>query len=129
MVDSPITVQSGFICDQSRREDNGKLLFIGVYGPDLQLTDLPVSFICCLVIQPSTIASGQFQLEVRVRSDDQPRFTGHILINAKGNERFIPLNGIPLEINEFGELTFEIRQDEGAWIPVCTAQVIPRSAS
>lgn len=37
------SLRATLICDDVRREDNGKLLFVGVYTPDIAVSQLPAS--------------------------------------------------------------------------------------
>jgi hypothetical protein len=50
MTATKIDIDFAFICDEVRREDNGKLLIIGVYTNDIIVMNFPVNLLLAVVV-------------------------------------------------------------------------------
>ncbi len=91
-----ILFESLVVCDDIRFENNGKLLFIGVYSDVVQVVKLPLQLRSLgLAVKAKVLATGRFTFSVSV-SDPQ----GNSLLDANG------------EVNYEGEVGRVI------WLPV-----------
>ncbi|MEX0879024.1 MAG: hypothetical protein WEB59_16110 [Thermoanaerobaculia bacterium] len=95
-LNSVVVFQSLVLCDDIRHENNGKLLFVGVYSDVVQVARLPAqlrSF--ALAIQARVFANDRFPFSVSVK-DPQ----GNALLDANG------------------ELNYEGEQGRVIWLPL-----------
>jgi len=62
-----LTLRATLICDEIRREDNGKLLFVGVYTPNLVVRQLPATLPLCAfqMWDSDSSATHQFRLVIQ----------------------------------------------------------------
>lgn len=70
----PITARYVLVCDDVRREDNGKIIILGLYLPDMAVPQLPtilptLTFFCNL----DSDRPGNFRMGVRLRHEDGGR--------------------------------------------------------
>ncbi len=64
--EASMTFEAVLICDQVRREDNAKLLFIGVYTDIVNVSRLPFPINLTLVAQVRVMEAGSFRFNVNV---------------------------------------------------------------
>ena len=69
------TIESVFVCDDVRREDNGKLIIIGVYGRDIGFSQFPATIAPRLVIRFNLDGPIDGEVELRSLLDDEPKTT------------------------------------------------------
>jgi hypothetical protein len=70
----PITARYILVCDDVRREDNGKMMVIGLYLPDMIVPQIPfilptLTFFCIL----DSDRPGNFSMRVKLRHEDAGR--------------------------------------------------------
>jgi hypothetical protein len=70
----PITARYVLVCDDVRREDNGKIIILGLYLPDMAVPQIPfitpsLTFFCNL----ESDRPGNFSMRVRLRHEDTGR--------------------------------------------------------
>jgi hypothetical protein len=70
----PITSRYILVCDDVRREDNGKIIIIGLYLPDMAVPQIPfvlptLTFFCNL----ESDRPGNFSMRVKLRHEDSGR--------------------------------------------------------
>ena len=53
------------LCDDVRKEDNGKEFLIGVYSGNILLSELPTNLIVCLWLLAETRIAGDVEKEIR----------------------------------------------------------------
>lgn len=115
----------GIVCDDARREDNGKLLLVGVYAGNIIVARFPATLLLCLVIAVSAARPYEVPLELRVKFDRRIIRTnkGKLKSDRAGLGLTIT-RGLLLEnIEGPGLLTFQARQKEGRWATLSTAFV------
>ncbi len=79
-----ILFESLVVCDDIRFENNGKLLFIGVYSDVVQVVKLPLQLRSLgLAVKAKVLATGRFTFSVSV-SDPQ----GNGLLDANGEVNY-----------------------------------------
>jgi hypothetical protein len=125
-----IDIDFAFICDEVRREDNGKLIIIGVYTYDIIVLNFPVDLVLTIVVSLKVDEPVETDFELRLSHD------GKLINTGKGHFKLekSSITGIPKiplqNISGPGELKFEMRFGDGDWqtirkIPILGANVSP----
>ena len=125
MAEHLVTVRFGLLCDQVRREDNGKLLLIGVFGHDIRVASLPARLALTLVIGISSKSSvDDHSIEVKTSFNGRQVHTGsgRITISESGAELIVVPN-IVIQLEQPGELEFKVKLGEGRWNTAATIPV------
>lgn len=113
-----IRIETGLLCDDIRREDNGKMILIGVYGRNLVPSSFPATFvISCLVI-------GVTEQMKETSLDFRAIFDGNVVWEAQGSSKadylgktLIPLQNILVTANAPGRLEIAAKEGDGDWEP------------
>lgn len=124
------------LMDDVRREDNGKLIFIGVYTGSMVVQSYPVSLALSFYINGTYEGHGTTSLELRMRL--QPE--GLVLFgiqaklerreNAPSAERFeFSANGIAIQVQRDGMLSLELRHDNDTWAEVTSIPVVKNATT
>jgi hypothetical protein len=115
-----MNVQFGFVCDDVRREDNGKLIFIGAYGSDIVVPELPAVLILTLAVRVEMKGDEAFEIRVKMGETELRKGKGRIRSDADGG-RWMLIPSILLDkLTTEGRLDFDIRIGEGDWITACS---------
>lgn len=64
--DASTIIEAVILCDQVRREDNGKLLLIGVYSDVITVPRLPLLIQLTLAIEVRVVHAGPFRFSIDV---------------------------------------------------------------
>jgi hypothetical protein len=117
-----LEVGAGIVCDEVRREDNGKLILIGVYPSNIVVAELPAVLVLWLVLKLEATEPVDATFEFRVSLNGQQLRTGkgRIPIRTQGPS-WIVLPSILLDkITTEGRLAFEVRTPgEESWMTAC----------
>jgi hypothetical protein len=97
-----LSLRSTLICDDIRREDNGKLLFVGVYTPGIRFAQLPASISLCAFQVWEAEASGIHQFRLLLKHVE----TGRILLDGQATME-VPRAGAGYLTLRLGALRFE----------------------
>jgi len=109
----PITERYILMCDDVRREDNGKFLLIGLYTPGIVTAQIPVvlptlTFFCELECS----RPGTFRLTFRLRHEEgnQTLVEGMAPVNVADPTQpvIMPVKMGPIQINSPGGYTFSL---------------------
>jgi hypothetical protein len=114
------------VCDDVRREDNGKLILIGVYGSDISFKQLPAEVSLNLVIPTTASDALEMPLEVRVQYDGKEvaKGAGTIRTRESGHATFVIPN-IEIQIPDHpSTLEFAVRPGDGKWQTVRSLPVL-----
>jgi len=126
-MDSPFQIVFALVCDDVRREDTGKLIFIGVYGENITVPKTPANLLVSVVAFLEVRQDFKAQAEIRVRMDDKVLVQAPIHLDYQKGKATTSFANVPVEIEKPGDVTFEllIRGEEGArvlkTIPVTSA--------
>ena len=119
----------GFICDDCRREDNGKLMFIGAYGSSIIMPELGavvVTVIISLNVSESTDVATRFQVQL----NEKPLISGAGRMKASTpGDHFFPIRNVLLDLKETGDLVFRLSIEDGDWQTICKMPVILRTST
>jgi hypothetical protein len=120
---SEAKIRFAFICDDARREDNGKLIFIGVYGGSIVLSSFPVSLVFCLVMNIESDRPKEMPTAFQVFFDGERRTKGSTTITLQKGENFLIFPGIPLATTKPGHILIQTRFDDAEWQDVLSCEV------
>lgn len=102
-----ITFKHALLCDDVRREDNGKLILIGLYGGNIQVASLPTTLLLALVCECITNSEGPKQNEVHIefRLDGKVSTKGSIGVTIDGSgTSFLAFPKAPIHLANPGKL-------------------------
>ncbi len=120
------SVRYALVCDEVRREDNGKLLLIGTYASSIVFQRLPanigLSLICC--IDADQPFSSEANLRALLNDEVIRTARGRIEVQEPSFNNLFPIPKMPLSIREEGTLTFELQFDEESWQRLIAVPVI-----
>jgi hypothetical protein len=125
MAEQIVTAQFGIVCDQVRREDNGKLLIIGVYSHNITVASFPSHLALAAVIGTLTKTSvEEYSTEVRAAFGGVEIYSGKGSIGIKepGQDILVVPNLIVSAPNE-GNLEIKIKFGSGRWKVVTTIPI------
>lgn len=113
-------VQFGFVCDDVRREENGKLIFIGAYSSDVVVPALPAVLILTLVVRVEMKGEATLELQVKMGDTLLRKGKGKVRSSAAGGH-WVPIPSIVLDkLTTEGRLDFEVRLGDGDWVTACS---------
>lgn len=119
------TLEYGIVCDDVRREDNGKLIAVGIYASDIQVSRFPTAIQLRLLLGIRSYKSGSFMFNIRVLQDRKTIF--HATGSAENTESnsFTVMGTGPIGINVTDDtiLKFQGRVDQSRYKTLCTLPV------
>ena len=119
----PLEFREVLVCDDIRREDNGKAILIGVYYGDIVVSQFPISMRLNYWLQGrvrpnAKPGTAQFKIEVRGQADEE---NTPVLIEAtievpppKATSGIMVLQSVPFTANSPGRLVISMQED-GEW--------------
>lgn len=110
------------LCDQVRREDNGKIFIIGVYASDIQVPSIPSTVLLSLLLWFSG-PTKPMKLDMKAELNSKEIISGSVDLHAvQSNRSATVFSNIPLHVPELGILEFSIFWDE-KWTNVWSGEV------
>ena len=112
-----IKFHHAILCDDVRKEDSGKLIFIGVYGPSIKVEKLPATLAFRAVIPVSIKEAFEISFEFRVKNGRKKIFAARATARTETpGDSFILVPQFILEhLDHPDVLNFSVRLDEGKW--------------
>jgi hypothetical protein len=128
---SGLEVGEGLVCDDVRREDNGKLLLIGVYSSSIIVGELPTALVLSLVVKLKAQAPIEAAIQFRVMLNGQKirGAKGRIRILSEGPLWLTPSPFLLDKLESEGELGFDMQVEDGEWKTVCSLPLKLRQPS
>ena len=119
-------IEYAIVCDDVRREDNGKFIIIGAYGSDIRVSSTPANLRLSLLVAARSETEHRTPVSVRVTQDGK-----RIFELPEPLEFFMPtqeialfsLGGIPVAVEIGKMLDFQVRFDQGRYRSACKLQV------
>src|SRR6185437_1672746 len=101
------------VCDDLRKEVNGKDILIGVYAGDIVLASFPAWFPCALWIEIETVETGEYELLFRLSLTGKPhlQFKVRMEVQQPGTTG-LGLPGLQLQAENESELIIEALDGE-----------------
>jgi hypothetical protein len=120
----PTRIEFGIVCDDARREDSGKLIFIGVYANNIVVPSFPAVLVLCFVIGVHVDVTTETNAKIRVILNDKELYGGNGKMTASLPGRHLfPLKNVLVELEQSGMLRFEMSVEDGDWQTVCEMPV------
>ena len=125
-----LKVDLALICDDVRREDNGKLIIIGVYNRNIQVPKLPATLILSSVVRLVATEATDIDVEFQYLMAGEPKAStkGHLKVTEAGPS-LLNLPPLPIvDIRSECDLEFQWRfGPDDTWetiysIPVVTSK-------
>jgi len=112
-----LSLRATLLCDDVRREDNGKLLFVGVYTPGIRVARLPASIPLCAfqIWEVDTPGVHQFRLQLRNAETGTTLLDGQAAMevrNAGAGYLTLKLGVLRFEVAGDYQLRFMLDGDE-----------------
>jgi hypothetical protein len=117
-----IEVGDGFVCDEVRREDNGKLILIGVYSSNIVVRELPAALVLSLVMNLKAQVPVDVAMEFRVTLNGEKirRGKGHVKLPPSGAHWIILPHIVLDKLQSEGVLAFDVQMETQEWKNVCS---------
>jgi hypothetical protein len=109
------------ICDDVRREDNGKEILIGIYGSAMLVSKFPAAVSPVLWMQVRPMKSGELRFSIRLKNEADAVFheiSGGVNVDAPGEMGAVSTPPAPIQVNAEMQLVFEMKQEGGEWTKV-----------
>ena len=121
-------IDSAFICDDVRQENNSKLMFIGAYSQDILLPAFPTSLSLYIVLCARFPSPGPQAIEIEATLNKFPLLRGGLNINVElPGFSLVPIP-LPLaQILETGDLKVRVKAKNIRWQEVATLAIKQRS--
>lgn len=132
----PIDIKQVLVCDDVRREDNGKLLIIGMYIGDILLAKFPetlkVSFWLQGINRPEVVdREVEFKVtldELESENQHPPRLLKLAVTNSEDKDAAIGLVGIPMKIEKPTTLVLSVKSAD-EWVELARKGIRPMLSS
>lgn len=133
----PLRFDHAILCDDIRREDNNKVILIGIYSGDILVQKLPSNLVLAAWLIGTAYEEGEWPLEIRYKisaKDAKPRkvtASGNIGVKElkEATELAVPLAKVPLKIEMPGTLSLDYRISGGRWKKLLSKTIILQEAS
>jgi hypothetical protein len=119
-----VKIKFAFLCDDSRREDNGKLIFIGVYGGSINVHQLPSNLMLCMAIWFEAEERYEGEAEFRMFFDDELIGSGKGIAIVEPPMSISAVQPIPVTVVRDGNLKLEMKLPGGEWQTALTTPII-----
>ena len=110
-------IHTAILCDEVRKEDNGKLFFLGVYPIDVLVYGFPTIIDPVLWVQLYMSRKGKVKLDFRVQKDKKNIRFFEASMKVKDHLRpvAIVLPPLPIEIDDDCILSYQVREKNKQW--------------
>lgn len=116
---------AAIVCDQVRREDNGKEILIGVYSSDILIPLFPATLLLAFWVQVSAQKAGSYDIEFRIKVNGKlaAELSGKTAIKKGSAISSISTPQVPIEFRSIGTLGVEFREKSKRWKTISTLPV------
>lgn len=122
-----LSIKYTIICDDIRREDNGKQILIGVYSEEIGISSFPSTLTLAMWLQCKADGMGEVNFDFRALWDSTDEiFKGSAKLQVPAVNKLLSIAVKPLivQIISSGTLTFQIKQLQGRWNTVKKMNVV-----
>jgi len=116
-----VEIKYVLVCDDVRREDNGKEILIGVYSSDIQTTVFPSNLALVFWMELVTKKPGRHRIDIRVIGPNNTHLvqgTGELQGLHEEIIGSLALGPLSMQIQSEGEIRLELREPRGEWLEV-----------
>ena len=117
---SPFDISAAVLCDDVRRENNGKHILIGVYLHSVLVEDFPANLMLTVWVEIKPKEVGNFTGQIRVIKDDESillRGETKITIDSL-DPTSARYSRLPLEFQQSGDYFFQWKWGDSDWVTV-----------
>jgi hypothetical protein len=122
----PFEILNAIVCDDARREDNGKAILIGVYTGSILASKFPTQMQLAVWIEHQVTRIGTYQFSLRVLLDDEIEVF-EVTADAVLNELapgVLAFSGFPLQLQRPGTLKVQLRIAQEDWVTLRTLSIM-----
>ncbi|SRR6266851_1506864 len=112
------------ICDDVRREQNGKDILIGVYSSDIVVPSLPFGLNLALWFEYKAPVIGQNTIFVQISYNGQPRGKFHATVEVTVQNVGMAFPPFPLNSDSAGDLVIEYSRTGTEWTEIKRKRVL-----
>lgn len=130
MAERLVAIRFGIVCDQVRREDNGKLLLVGVYGHNISVPSLPTNIMLTLVlgiVAQKRVTDHPVEVQTEFNGRQIHGGRGTVSVTESGTDLLVVPNILVPAATE-GELTFKAKLGNDRWKVISTMPLQERTA-
>jgi len=122
----PKKIEYAIVCDDVRREDNGKLIIIGAYASDILIPSRSANLRLTILVAVRSETEHQSLVKIRVMQDGKQIFEMkeelEISIAAQDISS-ISIGGMPIAAEIGKTLDFQVRFDQSRFRSACKLNV------
>lgn len=129
----PLEIREVLVCDDIRREDNGKAILIGVYTGDMVFSNFPVNVRLSFWLQGRArkgagAGQAQFKIDVTQQDIEQAPTLVDAIFDAPPSEIIggvLVFASVPITAKQPGRLVLSIKDDDdGKWVELMNKKII-----
>lgn len=130
---TPLEVREVLVCDDIRREDNGKAILIGVYAGDIVANSFPLNIRLSFWLQGHArkgIGAGEAQFKMEITNQDvEPVFLSAKFDAPPQDEvgGILVFAGVPLTVKQPGHLVLSVKEDNDNWLELMRKKIVVRN--
>jgi len=119
---SPLSIKAGIICEDVRKEENGKFIIIGAFATDIVVQSFPTSLLLTFLLIGEAAEPFDGMIEFRIWYDNVERVQGRGGLKGQvAGGVLLPIPNILLEnLASPGTIKFEIKVAGDNWNTVCS---------
>jgi hypothetical protein len=113
MIMAELSFRAVIVCDDVRREDNGKEILIGVYSSHILVSVFPANLRLFFYTMLSADESGDYKFSMRLIGPNGVQLIqGNIdaQMRGPGGEAALPIGPLVIQVQSPGEIVLEIKQ-------------------
>ena len=116
---------NAIICDDVRKEENGKHMIIGVYLNDIIVTEFPAKSQICTWFQFFADRNGDVELEFQYSLGQKRAASGVglVKVNDCTKKMTLVLPPMLISLDREQELNLKLREKGARWTTVCRLEV------
>lgn len=121
MANAPqIAIKTVVVCDEVRREDNGKEILIGVYSAGVLVPQFPVPLNLTFWVQFKSAGAGELPIQFRLMAGEDVKFAEMRvqLRMLKAGLGTMAIGQIPVILQIATPLTLQMKQGDQDWITI-----------
>jgi hypothetical protein len=113
------TIKYGVFCDDARREDNGKIFLIGIYGSSILFEKFPASIQISAALFCDISLDANAEISVRMMLDDEQLTLANGIVSAeKSSDGIVLLPKIPITLAKEGALKLQLKFADEEWATI-----------
>ncbi|HEY8581195.1 MAG TPA: hypothetical protein VIL72_15005 [Beijerinckiaceae bacterium] len=119
------TITACLLCDDVRKEINGKDILVGVYGGDVIAADFPAVLTLSLYVEIATGAGGERRMRVRISHESSVRVEWSGALSLPPDQVVgVGVPAAPVTCPQPGELRIDVAFDDEDWSEVRRKRVL-----